>query len=143
MSKFNKLSAVIAALSLSACMASQPLGDPPSQSEIDRVARLAHQKTYGKPPTALQIGQLHRVPMFFDSEEYMVCVSTQERTLGPVFDNSGNQLAAEGTSFRQSHALHLKLYNDGWGSGIYRRFESRKIGQVLISDYCPGSVNSW
>ena len=68
-------------------------------------------------------------------------MNAQQKNIEAI--SNANQLAAEGTAFRQSHALHLKLYTDGWGSGIYRRFESRKIGQVQISDYCPGSVDSW
>lgn len=137
------LAVSIAAL-LQACVTSSaPLSDPPPASEIERVARLAHQKTYRRPAVNLRVGQLHQVPMFFDSNEWMVCVMTEQKTVGPTFDNAGNLLAAEGTAFRQSHALHLKLYDDGWGSGIFRRVEAGKIGQVEISDYCPASSRPW
>ena len=137
------LAASVAAL-LQACVSSgAPLGDPPSAGEIEVVARNAHQQSYGRPPVDLRIGQLHQVPMFFDSNEWMVCVSHEARTLGPILDNRGTVLAPEGTTYRQSSALHLKLYDFGWGSGIYRRVEAGRIGQVEISDYCPASSQPW
>ena len=137
------LAASVAAL-LQACVSSgAPLGEPPTAAEIEVVARNAHQQSYGRPPVDLRIGQLHQVPMFFDSNEWMVCVSHEARTLGPILDNRGTVLAPEGTTYRQSSALHLKLYDFGWGSGIYRRVEAGRIGQVEISDYCPASSQPW
>ncbi len=141
--KIKYLGLVVALAVAAGCMESQPLGEAPPAAEIERVAKLAHQKAYGGTPVGLQIGQVHRAPVFFDSDEFLICVTTREKTLGPTYDDAGALLAPSGTSFRQSHAMLMKVYGSTWGSGIYRNVEAGKIGQVQMRDYCPASERSW
>ena len=139
MRKFGPLTAILAAANLTACVENTPLGDPPPSEEVMRVAQLSHKNTYGRPAVGLRIVQIHRTNVFFEREDYLVCVTTQEKTEAPRYNNAGELVVPIGTTYRRSHALLMREYSDGWGAGVYRRVEAGKIGGVQMSDYCPPS----
>lgn len=139
----TSVASVVVAL-LAACGGpSEPLGEPPSPAELKQIAIASYQSTRGRVPENLNVGQLHRVLVFAEREDYLLCVTTRERSAAAAFDNDGNQLAAAGAAFTQSSVILLREYSYGWGSGIYRNVENGKIGRVEISDYCPTSGRAW
>ena len=139
MRKFGPLTAIMAAASLTACVENTELEELPSMQLIAAELAETHEQVYRRPAKGLRVGQIHRAPVLLGREDYLVCSSTIEETIAPRYDNRGNLLVARGTPFRQSHASVLRLYPHGWGSTLYRRFESEKIGLLQIADYCPQS----
>lgn len=112
-------------------------GGIPPMSDVQRVAKQSYQDARRKDPSGMQILEVKYAPVFFDQLELIVCLSTQETRGGDWFDNDGNIVSRAGDPYVAKHIMLMRKYPNGWGSGIFRRVGSGKIGSANITDICP------
>jgi len=142
MIKLLKLSAILGFVA--GCAMDEPASSSPATlpdaSVIRSVAVDAYQHSFRRAEADLRIGTVQQVNAFIGTQpDFFICVSTTEKTVYSVYDNSGNMIAPVGTLFRQSYVMQMREYPWGWGSGIFRRVEEGKIGLVRLLDVCPPS----
>ncbi len=138
----KKMWPVVAILALSGCAmaeykSKEDLPPLPSMAVIEDVATRA----YGRPgPKDLKIVKVGQAEVIWPNDwDHYVCLTTTEPHTGTLLSNSGEVLRRPGEPKTQSWFMTFRLYNDGWGAGLFRRIyaSGTRVGSRNASELCP------
>ena len=109
----------------------------PSKGEVLSVFSDAYLDMHNRSPKGERVNSIRTGVVIGNKTDVLACVSTEEVTTDPVFNDSGMLVKPVGTTFRQNWITLIRQYDGRWEVGILRRAEAIKIGHAAISDYCP------
>ena len=131
---------IVAAAALAACTPTDdPTSPPPPADQIRSMAVQEYTGTYGRAPKNLQVTKIARTNVFSQRLDTVVCISTQEKTANPSYNNAGELVRPTGTEYTGSHAFMIRDYlNSGWSPTLFRMVtRAQEMGSLKLSTVCP------
>lgn len=132
---------VTAAAFLSACNSPATKTDTMSVTPLTTEEKIelvtnAHKFAFGSEPKNLTVGPTQVVNVFRSQKDFVFCSTHTAKTLGPLYNNSGELIQPKGAEFTQKMAVMARVYDGDWGAGLYKRVEETKFGSIKTTDIC-------
>ena len=135
-----KLAMIMTAAALAACTPTDdPTSLPPPADQIRSMAVQEYTGTYSRAPKNLQVTKIARTNVFSQRLDTVVCISTQEKTEYPSYNNAGVLVRPTRSEYTGSHAFMIRDYlNSGWGPTLFRMVtRGQEMGSLKLSTVCP------